>query len=71
MEIKLTESQITELQEFLDESELDYTSGVKGVVQAQIYDGFMVVHYIKNECAMEMREIMKKHYPHRFSKDKE
>ena len=70
MEIKLTESQITELQEFLDESELDYTSDAKGVVQAQIYDGFMVVHYIKNECAMEMREAMKRHYPERFKKDK-
>ena len=68
MEIKLTESQIVELQGFLDESELDYTSGVKGVVQAQIYDGFMVVHYIKNECAVEMREIMKRYYPEKFKK---
>ena len=68
MEIKLTESQIAKLQEFLDESELDYTSGAKGVVQAQIYDGFMEVHYIKNECAMEMRNVMKHHYPHRFKK---
>jgi hypothetical protein len=66
MEIKLTKSQITKLREFLDEADLDYTSGAKGVVQAQVYDGFMVVYYIKNECAAEMREIMKRYYPERF-----
>ena len=68
MEIELTESQITELQEFLDEAELDYSSGTKGVIQAQIYDGFMTVFYIKNKCAMEMRAIMKKYHPERFDK---
>ena len=71
MEIKLTESQIAELRKFLDESEDDYWKDAKGVVQAQIYDGFMEVHYIKNECAMEMRGIMKSHHPEWFSKDKE
>ena len=68
MEIKLTESQIAELREFLNESEDDYWKDAKGVVQAQIYDGFMVVHYIKNECAAKMREIIKHHYPERFKK---
>lgn len=70
MEIKLTKSQIAELQEFLDEAELDYTSGAKGSLYAQVYDGFMVVHYIKNECGVEVKEIMKRHYPERFNKDK-
>jgi hypothetical protein len=69
MEIKLIESQIIELQEFLNEAKLDYTSGMKGVIQAQVYDGFMSVFYIKNECAMEMREIMKKYHPERFNSD--
>ena len=68
MEIKLTKSQIAELQEFLDEIELDYISGAKGVIQAQIYDGFMSVFYIKNECAMEMRAVMKRYHPERFDK---
>lgn len=68
MEIKLTESQIIELQEFLDEAKLDYASDTKGSIYAQIYDGFMVAHYIKNECGMEVREIMKKYYPEKFDK---
>ncbi|MCK4328750.1 hypothetical protein KAX02_02800 [candidate division WOR-3 bacterium] len=68
MEIALTKNQIAELQEFLDEVELDYTSGAKGVIQAQVYGGFMSVFYIKNKCAMEMREVIKRHYPERFSK---
>ena len=68
MEIKLTKSQIAELKDFLIEAGNDYLNERKGVVQAQVYDGFMVVHYIKNECAMEMREIIKHYYPERFDK---
>lgn len=68
MEIKLTKSQISELKEFLVEVDNDYLNERKGVIQAQIYDGFMSVFYIKNECAMEMREIMKKYHPERFDK---
>ena len=68
MEIKLTESQIGKLKDFLIEADNDYLNERKGVVYAQIYDGFMEVHYIKNECAMEMREIIKKYHPERFDK---
>lgn len=68
MEIKLTRNQIGRLKDFLIEADNDCLNERKGVVQAQIYDGFMEVHYIKNECAMEMREIMKKYHPERFKK---
>lgn len=68
MEINLTKKQRDKLSDFLSEATKDYDEGFKGVIQAQIYDGFMTVHYIKNECAIEMREVMKRHHPENFHK---
>ena len=68
MEIDLTKGQIAKLKDFFIEADNDHLNERKGVIQAQVYGKFMTVHYIKNECAMEMREVMKRHHLERFRK---